>query len=200
MQLFMSDKDIRALLLGKMRAVLIPQLQARSFVNIEKLRTTNMPRRWLRDRQHEIDAIEFQWDKRAKPRFFINFRSFDHPDEMTLCRINPQEIEPAYFGIRAHMESRKQAWFKPSLVGRMFFPYEAVERVVTSASKRVQEISDFCLGIGNSSHFLDSGDWFDERLPQEPPPWRSGMIQMPYHLPPRRAGKGRELWGEDRRF
>ena len=193
---FPGDKEVRAALYLKMIEVLEPHLKSLGFSFVGRPSKKRFKVLWIRDRGSALDAIEFQWNTLDRPSFILNFRSFDHPDDLVDCRQNPGGIHPADFGMRAFMKSHYAGWFKPSWIkSKAGFAEPEIDKVVASAKLTLTEISDFLLGGPPSALMMDSSNWLDRRLPDNPPPWTEvpSPIGSNYHLPSRRAFSGKKL-------
>ena len=196
MALFLSDKIVIKALRDRLRAVVVPKLHELEFVPTSA-RKVGFPLKWVRDRPDAIDMMEFQWKDLGRPEFVINFRRFDHPDDIAVVRADPAHADPGSFALRAYMKPSPFGWFRPSLRAR--FPRwlpGAVEGVAQIAAQRVGELADFLDGGPPTAFLQDSFLWLDKRLPDNPPPWDSLPVGSAYHLPSRRVGIGEELWGK----
>lgn len=194
MNFFTKEKDIKAALVLSMQAHLRTHLLDLGFYPISPRRTRRFNLKWMRDRGTEIDAIEFQWDAYGRPSFIINFRSFNHPDDLATCRSNPKSINAWDFGCRAYMEPSPFGWFRVRFRDRIFGLDRAISKIVRSAIQRLTEASNFLLGHPPTDFLQDSELWLDDRAKTSPPPWNSGPVGTQYHLPPRRVGEGDKLW------
>jgi hypothetical protein len=174
MALSESDKELKRRMDEQMRAVLVPHLESLGYRSIGGKSRQKFKPRWVRDRGNEIDAIDFQWNSLARPSFGINFRSFDHPDDLAKCRSDPKSIEPADFGMKAYMKPNFGFWFKAGILSNFTGGHRSVSIAIAAAKIRLTELSDFLTGGLSTPLFKDSFSWDDERLPDNPPPWTDG--------------------------
>lgn len=182
---------LKKLLKQRMLQDLVPKLNNLGFHSVGGKSKYKFHPRWVRDKGQSLDAIEFQWDNLGFPKFVINFRSFEHPDDLLLCRSDENSIRVDDFGFRAYMRPSASGWFQPSWFGAMINSNSAIEKVVRSASERIDEISTFLDGGEPSFLMQDSHMWTYPRLLEGPPPWADGISV--YHLPNCRIGQDERL-------
>jgi hypothetical protein len=182
-------KIVKQNLLLAMISEVQPHLQSLGFKFVGKPSKGRFKRLWIRDRGIELDGIVFDWDKYGDPKFFIRFRSFDHPDDLVKCRSNISEINAKDFAATAYGKPRSIQWFKPNFILTMLgFETSEIERLIKKTNETLTGISEFFLGGPAMDNMQDSSLWLSSRLPDNPPPWNDS-----YHLPPRRVGAGQKL-------
>ena len=192
---FPWPSGIRAEFAKDLKLELSPFIKELGFVVPGPEKKDRLPVKWYRDRGDTIDSICFQWDKYYRPSLVINFRSFNHPDDLSVCRDNPQSINAEDFGLRAHMKPGPFGWFQPSLLRCWINPKMAFEPVIQELKRSLADVSSVMKGGKASTPMQDSNEWLDPRLPDNPPPWNdgSGGVRSDYHLPPFRVGEGKKL-------
>ncbi len=176
------SRDQKELLKAEMRDVLAPTLQSLGFKFTSNNMRHSFPITWFRDNTHQIDVVQFQWDKYGRPRFVINFRPFESQDDLVICRERPNSINAEEFGFRAYMEdNREPRWFAPDWLIGMVNPRAEFRRVVRICRDRIREIDGFFKGGAPSSYMRDSATWYDKRP--------SVLSTLAYHPPHRRVGR-----------
>jgi hypothetical protein len=162
------------------------------FQPVTTARKKSLPRRWYRDRGTIFDIIAFDWYTYDRPSFIVDFRSFDHPDDLYQCHNDLKSVGEYDFGLRAYMKPKYSGWFKPSLILCWVNRKQAVSRVVDALLVSLVDVDHVMQGGTPSTPMKDGSGWRDPRLPDSPPPWGEpgGKRISNYHLPPYRVGKG----------
>jgi hypothetical protein len=161
------------------------------FQPVTTARKKSLPRRWFRDRGTIFDIVAFDWDT-YDPSLIVDFRSFDHPDDLYQCRNDLKSVNEWDFGLRAYMKPKYSGWFKPSLISCWLNQQREMSRVVDALLVSLVDVDHVMQGGTPSTPMKDKDSWCDPRLPDSPPPWGEpgGKRISNYHLPPYRVGKG----------
>jgi hypothetical protein len=193
---FVNYKAAKELLKHRLIAAAIPKLRSHGFESPRKL-SKGYSSLWLRDRGHQIDLFDFQWEWGGDAAFQIHFRDITHPDDLRLIREFPNKATPWDFGLSASMAKGKWRWFAPRL-SRRFAPFisKEIDLVIGAVCERIDEIAAFLEGGQPSGYFRDDVSWNDKRLPENPPPWTEKAPGSKYHLPSYRAGTCENPWGK----
>jgi hypothetical protein len=173
----------------------IPEtLERAGFKSVRVGKRGSLPTSWYRDRAIIIDGIIFQWDKYNWPSVVINFRSFAHPEDIENCRKNPKDILAWDFGLSSLMKPSMFGSFKVSYSAFLFNRALAIGSVVEKMKISIADIDHVMMGGTAKTPMVDSSNWLDPRLPDNPPPWtEAGKVGSSYHLPPYRVGSGCKL-------
>jgi hypothetical protein len=177
-------RAVRSVLAERMAKELAPHLLSCSFSFIGKPSLKNCPILWERRENGRIDALEIRWRRYELPSVWIDFRPFEHPDDMVLWDMPGRGIVPDFGGMRCYATPDCKE-FHFTLREALFYPDKGASRVVGELKSAVSQISEFLRGGFPPPNAIDSSAWWLFELKNGPPPWP----ELPVHLPTVRTNR-----------